>query len=53
MHGYELLDRLTGLMNEGWMIDLGKLYRVLRGLEAAGVVRSKWDVGALGPAKRV
>lgn len=53
MHGYELLDRLTALMNEGWMIDLGNLYRMLRGLEAEGVVRSTWDVGALGPAKRV
>ena len=53
MHGYELLDRLTALMNEGWMIDLGNLYRVLRGLEAEGVVRSSWDVGAPGPAKRV
>jgi PadR family transcriptional regulator PadR len=53
MHGYELLDRLTELMSEGWAIDVGNLYRVLRGLEAEELVRSTWGVGALGPARRV
>jgi len=53
MHGYELLDRLGTLAEENWAIDLGNLYRALRGLEAEGMVRSQWDIGARGPARRV
>jgi PadR family transcriptional regulator PadR len=51
-HGYELLDRLPELVGEGVRIDMGNLYRVLRGLEEEGFVASEWDASAPGPAKR-
>jgi poly-beta-hydroxybutyrate-responsive repressor len=51
-HGYDLLDRLPELLPEE-RIDMGNLYRVLRGLEEEGIVDSEWDAGAPGPAKRV
>ncbi len=51
-HGYELLEQLQTLMpNE--RIDMGNLYRILRSLEAEGLVTSTWDEEAPGPAKRV
>ncbi len=51
-HGYELIDAL----NEGaggQAPDPGTLYRTLRGLEEAGLVRSTWDTEGAGPARRV
>ena len=49
-HGYELTRELDGL---GLHIpDRGRIYRVLRGMEAAGLVTSWWDVGGRGPARR-
>ena len=51
-HGYELLERLPELLPEE-RVDMGNLYRVLRALEEAGVVRSDWDDDAPGPAKRI
>ena len=34
-------------------LDLGNLYRTLRGLEEEGLVRSSWDISKTGPARRV
>ena len=51
-HGYELLDRLPELLPDE-RVDMGNLYRVLRGLEEQGVVSSEWDANAPGPAKRI
>jgi poly-beta-hydroxybutyrate-responsive repressor len=51
LHGYELLDRLPELGVEG-RIDIGNLYRLLRGLEDEGLVRSEWSADLPGPAKR-
>jgi PadR family transcriptional regulator PadR len=53
MHGYELLERVPGLLREERRLDLGNLYRLLRSLEEEGVVDSEWDEGLPGPAKRV
>ena len=50
-HGYELLEQLPELVG-GERIDMGNLYRVLRGLEEEGFVRSEWEAGLPGPAKR-
>ena len=50
-HGYELLERLPALLG-GDRVDVGNLYRVLRGLEEAGVVASEWSAELPGPAKR-
>ena len=51
MHGYELLDRVPGLVGEE-RVDVGNLYRALRALEEDGVVRSEWSAELPGPAKR-
>jgi PadR family transcriptional regulator PadR len=50
-HGYELLEALPPLTGEA-RVDMGNLYRVLRGLEEDGLVRSEWQADAPGPAKR-
>jgi DNA-binding PadR family transcriptional regulator len=53
MHGYELLERVPGLLRDERRLDLGNLYRLLRSLEEEGIVDSEWDSGLPGPAKRV
>lgn len=50
-HGYELLEELPALTDEQ-RVDMGNLYRVLRGLEEDGLVTSRWEAGEPGPAKR-
>jgi PadR family transcriptional regulator len=50
-HGYELLERLPALLGEE-RVDVGNLYRVLRGLEEEGIVASEWSAELPGPAKR-
>lgn len=52
-HGYQLL---TGLVGEGFLPkqpDIGHLYRVLRAMEAEGLVTSEWSQDTSGPLKRV
>jgi len=51
LHGYELIERLPELAGEG-RIDVGNLYRLLRALEAEGLVSSEWSADLPGPAKR-
>jgi PadR family transcriptional regulator, regulatory protein PadR len=50
-HGYDLLERLPELTGEA-RIEMGNLYRLLRGLEEEGLVSSEWDDSSAGPAKR-
>lgn len=50
-HGYELLEQLPELIGVE-RVDIGNLYRFLRGLEREGLVTSKWDADLPGPAKR-
>ena len=50
-HGYDLLERLPELTGEA-RIEMGNLYRLLRGLEEEGLVSSEWDDSSSGPAKR-
>lgn len=50
-HGYDLLERLPELTGEA-RIEMGNLYRLLRGLEEEGLVSSEWDASSPGPAKR-
>jgi PadR family transcriptional regulator PadR len=52
-HGYDLLENIPALIGDGAEVDLGNLYRLLRGLEAEGLVSSQWDVDARGPARRI
>ncbi|MEW6233543.1 MAG: helix-turn-helix transcriptional regulator [Chloroflexota bacterium] len=51
-HGYELMEAL-GEENDHPTPDPGTLYRTLRQLEEEGLVRSTWDTGGTGPARRV
>jgi PadR family transcriptional regulator, regulatory protein PadR len=51
LHGYELIERLPELAGEG-RVDVGNLYRLLRSLEAEGIVSSEWSADLPGPAKR-
>jgi len=52
-HGYELMESLR----QGGFLetkpDPGAVYRILRRLEAGGCIKSKWQVGQPGPAKKV
>jgi poly-beta-hydroxybutyrate-responsive repressor len=49
-HGYDLLQRLRPL---GFVRDdPGRLYRALRSLEEAGLVRSAWERSSSGPDRR-
>jgi PadR family transcriptional regulator, regulatory protein PadR len=52
-HGYDLLENIPALVGDRAEVDLGNLYRLLRGLEAEGLVSSQWDVDAAGPARRI
>ena len=52
-HGYDLLEHIPALVGDGAEVDLGNLYRLLRGLEAEGLVSSRWVVDAPGPARRM
>jgi PadR family transcriptional regulator PadR len=51
LHGYELIERLPEVAGEG-RIDVGNLYRLLRSLEAEGLLSSEWSAELPGPAKR-
>jgi len=51
-HGYELMEALTQREDER-SPDPGNLYRTLRMLEEEGLVRSSWETGGAGPARRV
>ncbi|HEY5578769.1 MAG TPA: PadR family transcriptional regulator [Acidimicrobiia bacterium] len=50
-HGYELAESLGRLAPED-QVDYGNLYRLLRGLEYEGVVRSEWQDDLPGRSKR-
>jgi poly-beta-hydroxybutyrate-responsive repressor len=52
MHGYELIERLPEVAGAESRVDVGNLYRLLRGLEDEGVVTSEWRADLPGPAKR-
>lgn len=50
-HGYELIAELPGLLGTD-RVDVGNVYRALRGLEERGLVTSEWRQDLPGPAKR-
>jgi PadR family transcriptional regulator PadR len=49
-HGYELIAELPALLGTE-RVDVGNVYRALRGMEERGLVTSEWS-DAPGPAKR-
>jgi poly-beta-hydroxybutyrate-responsive repressor len=50
-HGYELIAELPTLLGAE-RVDVGNVYRALRGLEERGLVTSEWREDLPGPAKR-
>lgn len=50
-HGYELADNLAEML-PAERIDMGNLYRMLRALEADGIVESEWREGLPGRNRR-
>ena len=50
-HGYLLEEYLRSLGFVG--LDMSTLYRRLRQLEKEGLLRSEWEPGPTGPARRV
>lgn len=51
MHGYRLMQQLLVLGFAA--LDPGTVYRTLRQLERDGLIRSHWDLGDAGPARRM
>ncbi len=52
-YGYVLQERIGQLPFPGPVPDSAAVYRALRDLEKRGLVRSQWESGEAGPAKRV
>jgi len=52
-YGYELSGELTEFALTDAEIEAAALYRTLRQLEKNGFVRSEWDSGHSGPARRL
>ena len=50
-HGYELIAELPTLVGTD-RVDVGNVYRALRGMEERGLVTSEWSDELPGPAKR-
>jgi DNA-binding PadR family transcriptional regulator len=50
-HGYEIAELLEDVLKEG-RVDFGNLYRLLRSLEAEGLVSSSWNEEVPRPLKR-
>jgi len=51
-HGYALTDRVARLVGDQVLVDPASIYRCLRSLEEAGIVRSSWEIGPAGPPRR-
>ncbi len=41
-HGGSLIERLRALQPPDWLVDTGRVYRLLRALEDEGALRSNW-----------
>jgi|SRR5450756_1698726 len=52
-YGYQLTEDIGNLPFPGPIPDSAAVYRMLRELERAGLVRSEWEHGDVGPSKRV
>jgi PadR family transcriptional regulator, regulatory protein PadR len=50
-HGYAIVGELAQLGITNGAVDVGQVYRTLRELELAGLVRSSWQTGS-GAARR-
>ena len=52
-HGYDLIEHLERFGFDPKAQDVGAIYRALRKFEKEGMVKSQWEAGESGPAKRL
>ena len=52
-YGYQLIEDIGKLPFPGPAPDSAAIYRMLRELEKGDLVRSEWEHGEAGPAKRI
>ena len=52
-HGYELIQRLTSADFTDGEVDPATVYRHLRRMEREGLIKSRWEAGQAGPARRL
>lgn len=53
LHGYSLLDELKEMGIDTSLIHHTVIYRLLRFMEVNGLVKSEWETGGTGPARRI
>ena len=51
-HGYELMENLSRFDFDPRCMDPGQIYRALRRMEKDELVKSAWETGEAGPARR-
>lgn len=51
-HGYAITSELEQMRIAGGDVDVGQVYRILRDLEASGLVTSTWSNEPAGPQRR-
>jgi DNA-binding PadR family transcriptional regulator len=52
-HGYELIERVDALVGAEVCVDSGSVYRLLREMESAGLLKSTWQLTERGPNRRI
>ena len=52
-HGYSLMEAIDDLVGGQVCVDPGSVYRLLRTMEEAGCVVSRWQPGPAGPSRRM
>jgi len=51
-HGYALTAELEAMRITNGPVDVGQVYRILRDLDEAGQVTSRWSTDQVGPQRR-
>lgn len=52
IHGYALMQEMTASLDGETPFPQGTIYPILKDLEKAGVIRSRWAAGESGPARK-
>jgi len=54
LHGYRIAEQVAQMpLFHGQKPDVSGVYRILRSMEARGLVEANWDVSERGPARRL
>lgn len=51
-YGYEVIQRLKELSDNGLVVPEGTIYPILHGLQDQGLVRARWGESANGPPRK-